>query len=516
MRFLRRPHPGDVVSLTENEGGPRYPSRTSLKRVRYRTRGSGSRLCTAVRLASLIAASACADDDPFPSLRTGGECAPPTATSGTCQHDADCTGVCGRDPSLGPSDGEPTTLRCLAGTPGDGLCASASDCVRGLCSVSGRCVVPCRDEAHCGPGERCGVVHVRVGSATERVDACFAEVTTWPEVIATRTRLEGAFPPVSLPTVTVDVPFGAVASFLSDCSAGRVRVESVIDTGDPSPWFERSNPSGSRQPVSPNARPVSFLFPSSPTFGPPAGPVRALLSAEGPGGITAFTFRRAMPSGGRLDVDLYYVGGGGFVATGTHGPAPVAAALGDLEERFREAGVRVGQVRQHDVVGTLAEGLSIVEREAGAWPELATLGALTAGEPTPSISVFFVRLIDGALALSGGTPGPAAIDGTSGSVVALAVDAIGVGQLSRALSHEVGHHFGLFHTTEPFGVTTEAIEDTPVCTLEQDADGDGMLSLSECRDAGASNLMFWAIGGDDITTGQAQVVASSPLLGVFE
>jgi hypothetical protein len=171
-------------------------------------------------------------------------------------------------------------------------------------------------------------------------------------------------------------------------------------------------------------------------------------------------------------------------------------------------------VRQHLVTGDVAARLAVVDFERpGQSRDRAELLGLSAGVRGPGVSVFLVRVIDFVLGLSG-APGPQGVPGTALSGIAVGVELVGgPDDLGRAIAHELGHHLGLFHPTEPDGRVVEPLPDTPVCPIDRDADGDGFLVRSECTGAGGENLMFWDHpGGLELTPEQIDVLARALVL----
>jgi len=74
----------------------------------------------------------------------------------------------------------------------------------------------------------------------------------------------------------------------------------------------------------------------------------------------------------------------------------------------------------------------------------------------------------------------------------------------------VGHHLGLFHTTELVGISLEPLTDTPICS--NDRNGDGFFEPSECAGADGGNLMFWSGSGDRLTAQQREVMRNAMVL----
>lgn len=143
-----------------------------------------------------------------------------------------------------------------------------------------------------------------------------------------------------------------------------------------------------------------------------------------------------------------------------------------------------------------------------------------------SMTVFFIAdFLDepGTLGIASGIPGPMGVHGTMGSGLVLSVDShrdfddtIDTTLLGETMTHELGHQFGLFHTSEAEGLYHDGIADTPECTTELDANGDGWVDADECADHGGDNVMFWtstdAFRQDRLTPVQADVFYFSPVM----
>jgi hypothetical protein len=230
-------------------------------------------------------------------------------------------------------------------------------------------------------------------------------------------------------------------------------------------------PNGTRTPVSPSGFSVemgSVAFSDS---------VRVIAQRGGEGSV--------------FDVDAYLVGGGGWSPEDDD----LARALDDAGERLAPAGLSIGEVRVHEVVGGLRRRFQVLtgmEPPLGVPADLSEMYRLSAGATRPSVHVFFVRMIEGALGVASGIPGPHVLPGTGASGVAIAVDLIPRGQMGGVIAHEIGHYMGLFHTSEADGSVNDPFDDTEECRADRDTDRDGYVLPFECVGSGSDLLMFWA------------------------
>lgn len=162
-----------------------------------------------------------------------------------------------------------------------------------------------------------------------------------------------------------------------------------------------------------------------------------------------------------------------------------------------------------------------VDGVTGESPAFLSLLARSSGAKEDALNLFIVEEFDIAfqgltlVGLAGGIPVPP-VRGTarSGVVVSAYWLRQNPGLTGLIMAHEVAHAFGLFHTTEVDFSATDPLDDTAECTIDQDSDGDGLLSSSECRTLDGTNLMFPIADPDrppELTADQGWVLRRSAL-----
>lgn len=497
----------------------------------------------ALALSSLLLLSACgarttlsvATDAGAPSARDGGardaglrdagsidaarpDAGPPRAR---CSRDADCGGeVCRGTIADEPQDLAPIGLFCgspeadPSGAPGS-PCLERASCDRHLCSVSGTCVIPCANDGDCDPTELCREVWVNTSPSTmESLRACTARVAAPGDVRVAGPEPGPALSGVAASDVLADLRPSALVVWRGPAeseplierivsrSAGAPVVFDVFAMPDP----DAPAPDWGIGPATVREV-VTLLHPNGPRAPSSRRGFDVFLSATEAGASERLIFQRS-GEGSTMDLDLYLVGGNGWTSRDGRPPGELEAAIEDLRALLDPIGVRIGDVRTHDVVGGLRRRFQMLEGSEGllgAPPELPNLYRLSAGANRPSVHVFFVRFIEEALGIASGIPGPHAMPGTGASGVAIAADLIPRDQLAIVLAHEIGHFCGLFHTSELDGSVNDPLPDTEECRASRDVDGDGFLLPEECMGAGADNVMFWAGSGRALTPEQGTI-----------
>jgi hypothetical protein len=467
-----------------------------------------------------------------------------------CGSDGDCEcGQCVADPEQDPADLQPLALVCGEEQSGAGdageRCGQASDCRRGICLLAGTCALACDKEEQCGALARCASVYARAAeSALQPLRACvpLADLPPGGEV-KSRVRRKffdgsGALLPLDLPAVEPTTVF-VLEHLAADAWPAFTPCRSPIcidalrtKDAEPTTLFDVERyadywQDDEKAPLNPvdtgsamvgaQGHPVTILLPNGPRSILSGAGFRAELEAETAGDLRVTELSASAP-GSRLDLNLFYVGGGEWTPAGKRGPELLAKALDRFDQIYSQAGISIGEVRQIEVKGGLRDRFEFIALRYGVLEDLPHLFELSAGAGNPAINLFLVRELgseQGAtLAISGGTPGPLGMHGTGASGIAISADLFDdADRLGKVIAHEVGHYLGLFHPSESCGVVLDPLPDTPECRLSRDANGDAELSAAECEGYGADNLMFWAITDDfHISDEQAELLRSAIIL----
>jgi hypothetical protein len=256
---------------------------------------------------------------------------------------------------------------------------------------------------------------------------------------------------------------------------------------------------------------VSFLMPNNERTRLAEGCLAIYPYAEGDiqgSEVTVVVVTRRENPGSLLDMNVVRVGNTDI------SDDEVGAALQVVDTLYGNAGApRIGEVEFWNL-----EGDAVVDAEGREIEDLRRYEFQTPRR----LNVFLVSSFDeeGTLGIAAGIPAPPfETSPASGLVVAvdehLSADGTSLDTqlLGETLAHEVGHMFGLYHTTEAEGGEYDVIADTPRCPDSAD-DGDGEFTAEECESFDGRNLMFWTAGDfsqNQLTPMQSEVLSAYPV-----
>ena len=459
-------------------------------------------------------------------------CTPPAspAPDSECVRDGDCGGGarCVLDRGRELSDRAPIALRC-----GDALgdrgrrarCDSPSDCASGLCTLSGICVAPCGEQGDCALGEACQAVEIRLSDdALSPLSVCVRSVAVLPEATVEHVGRSDALSPNSVWEARFPIRDRNALLYLKTQCDREVQVQQVV-TSDNLYLFNIGALFSGKPALNPVVNGGALLpvqIPNNPILPDLDGDYIFSVVVNG---TTPLDRVAIWQTGSRsvLDLNVFYVGGGAFLVDGGFRPGSpqVQELMARLDRAYRLWGLRLGTIREYDVVGALRDEFGVLEASLTdgtdgpadlVIPRLGDLFALSAGVDDGGLNLFLLEDMGDVLGISGGIPGSLGVHGTPASGVALAVDVVGLTASVNVLMHEMSHQMGLLHTTEIDGFVMEPLGDTPECGAEYDESGDGILSADECIDHGAENLMFWAGVGSQLSPLQVEVLKASVAL----
>ena len=161
----------------------------------------------------------------------------------------------------------------------------------------------------------------------------------------------------------------------------------------------------------------------------------------------------------------------------------------------------------------------------------STTSALIKLGSSDTVNIFFIEdysgIGSGILGNAAGMPGSMGdVNSWNGVLASLSAHATGNDLddqlLGETAAHEIGHHLGLFHTTEKEGTLFDILSDTPECSSSSyDNDSNGSLTAEECDLLGGDNLMFWTSWSstsrsagktqDKLSSFQQYVIKHSPI-----
>lgn len=214
-----------------------------------------------------------------------------------------------------------------------------------------------------------------------------------------------------------------------------------------------------------------------------------------------------------LDINLYLVGVPGVDASTADTDSDIQSMIGHTDSILQQVGIELGEVRYYDVPDEAEQQYSIIRSREDVH-QLAAYSQ-TPGDGVQdlrSVNVFLTEQFSmsdgtGAIGMSLGIPGAAALHETAFSGVAMTAEHLGgfggAEESAEILAHEVGHFMGLFHTTEQGGQSASPLQDVPQCS--------NLSNPTSCPDWG--NLMFPMAGSDgaELTDDQGSVLEANPL-----
>jgi hypothetical protein len=207
------------------------------------------------------------------------------------------------------------------------------------------------------------------------------------------------------------------------------------------------------------------------------------------------------PTTGTLDINFYFTGAI-WDAEGAKSSASFQSVVQSVEAIYQDIGITMGEITYTDI----GEEFQTVASVIAPGSQVQDMWALSLENDRPAINVFLVKEIYALagpgfgiiLGLSGGIPGPN-ITGTlrSGVVVSVDPEMLPPGVMTHAvIAHEVGHHLGLWHSSESMGNIHDQLNDT----AENDA----------------TNLMFHSGNGEILSPTQGRVMRLNPWVNTGE
>lgn len=307
------------------------------------------------------------------------------------------------------------------------------------------------------------------------------------------------------PTLTVDVPADAIS----------LSLEGVLAPGSVGGLAELIGPSG-KVYENTSSTGVFTWIPGDGVFSPtlpntdksgiqlePGGGTYSfrlyrLSGAATTMAVRAIVERRPGNTGGvgSLDLDVWLANVLSVKAATAPTDGRLQAVLSTIDSILAQSGLRLGDVRYHDVTDATYDDVTNAE--------FGPMLKLTSAEADPRLNLFFVRtaLGGGVLGVSATLAGPRRNGTELSGVMSLYDGGYSASFVGLVAAHEIGHFLGLYHTVEQDG-SHDFVDDTAECP----ASG----TNAACPTAGGGYLMHWqAVGGSTITSGQTRVILGHP------
>ena len=154
-----------------------------------------------------------------------------------------------------------------------------------------------------------------------------------------------------------------------------------------------------------------------------------------------------VPDSGTLDLNLFFTDANGWNADDAPDDHQIQEMIEDIDRIYDQVNIDIGDVAYHDVDGSYE---TIGQREMTTPDgDLAELFMQSERAELDGPVVFFVEDLGMAAGIAPAIPGPMHRNGSRRSGVAVSTSGAQMsGGLASVTAHELGHHFGLFHTTE--------------------------------------------------------------------
>jgi hypothetical protein len=227
----------------------------------------------------------------------------------------------------------------------------------------------------------------------------------------------------------------------------------------------------------------NVLVPKSPSFSAKAG--TWTFKAKSNNRVSIALRTGSTPSAATITIQPYI--------TGTDWSASdISVALIIMKRIYSQNGITL----------TINDTITISDTQYAAVSETfinSTTSALVSQGVTEAVNLFFIEDYSDSnnLGNAAGIPGSMGI-ANSWNGVLISLNAHKSGStldsqlLGETAAHEMGHHLGLFHTTEFGGTEFDIISDTAECAKSsRDNNDDGVVSAEECDGYGGENVMFW-------------------------
>ncbi len=227
----------------------------------------------------------------------------------------------------------------------------------------------------------------------------------------------------------------------------------------------------------------------------------------------------------QISLNLWFTDLPNLNATNAGSNKTLEKSLDVFKELLETAGIRVNNIFYHDVPSDVAQRYA----DISDMTEFHDMFPLTEEVDNPWPNLFLIRSFSGAdlagvIGMAAHIPGPATLQGTRYSGVAISMEYFEMFPRITGLTmaHELAHWMGLFHTSEAFSGFYDALDDTAECDPSKDTNQDGLIDIIECANYGGNNIMFWmvpltdafAIGenGVSFSADQSWVLERNPLV----